>query len=182
MIKKTFVILAAIAVIIAAFAVFVALQPAEFRIERTATIAASPPDVFAQVNDFHNWQAWSPWAKLDPQAKVTFEGSPAGQGAVFTWSGNGDVGEGRMTLAESRPNELVRIDVAFVKPFEGGNVSEFAFKPDGQQTAVTWTMSGRNGFIGKAMCLFVDMEKMLGGDMEKGLAQMKAVTEEAAGG
>jgi hypothetical protein len=134
------------------------------------------------VNDLHNWQAWSPWAKLDPQAKVTFEGAPAGQGAVFTWSGNDDVGEGRMTLAESRPNELIRIQVAFVRPFEGGNVSEFAFKPDGAQTAVTWTMSGRNGFIGKAMCLFVDMDKMLGGDMEKGLAQMKAVTEAKAGG
>ena len=182
MIKKTLIIVAAIAVIIGAFAIFVALQPAEFRIERTATIAAAPADVFAQVNDLHKWQAWSPWAKLDPQAKVTFEGPPVGEGAVFTWSGNDDVGEGRMTLAESRPNELVRIDVAFVKPFEGGNVSEFAFKPDGPQTAVTWTMSGRNGFIGKAMCLFVDMEKMLGGDMEKGLAQMKAVAETAAGG
>lgn len=182
MIKKIVAVFAVLFVIIAAFAVYVALQPAEFRIERTATIAAAPADVFGQVNDFHKWEAWSPWAKLDPQAKVTFEGAQAGPGAVFTWSGNDDVGEGRMTLAESRPNELVRIDVAFVKPFEGGNVSEFAFKPDGEQTAVTWTMSGRNGFIGKAMCLFVDMDKMLGGDMEKGLAQMKAVTEAKAGG
>ncbi len=182
MIKKILAVIAVIAIIIAAFAVYVALQPTEFRIERTATIAAAPADVFAQVNDFHKWEAWSPWAKLDPQAKVTFEGAPAGQGAVFTWSGNSDVGEGRMTLAESRPNEVVRIDVAFVKPFEGGNISEFAFKPDGQQTAVTWTMSGRNGFIAKAMCLFVDMDKMLGGAMEKGLTQMKSVAEAAAGG
>ncbi|HEX6093442.1 MAG TPA: SRPBCC family protein [Dongiaceae bacterium] len=181
MIRKILIAIAGIAVIIGAFAVFVALQPAEFRIERTATIAAPAPEVFAQVNDLHNWRAWSPWAKLDPQAKVTFEGAPAGQGAVFNWSGNDDVGEGSMTLAESRPNELIRIQVAFVRPFEGGNVSEFAFKPDGAQTAVTWTMSGRNGFIGKAMCLFVDMDKMLGGDMEKGLAQMKAVTEAKAG-
>jgi uncharacterized protein YndB with AHSA1/START domain len=181
MIKKIVTVFAVLFVIIAAFAVYVALQPAEFRIERTATIAAAPADVFDQVNDFHKWEAWSPWAKLDPQAKVTFEGAPAGQGAVFTWSGNDDVGEGRMTLAESRPNELVRIDVAFVKPFEGGNISEFAFKPDGEQTAVTWTMSGRNGFIGKAMCLFVDMDKMLGGAMEKGLAQMKSAAEAAAG-
>jgi uncharacterized protein YndB with AHSA1/START domain len=182
MIRKILIVIAAIAVVIGAFAVFVALQPADFRIERAATIAAPAPEVFAQVNDLHNWQAWSPWAKLDPQAKVTFEGSPAGQGAIFTWSGNDNVGEGRMTLAESRPNELIRIQVAFVRPFEGGNVSEFAFKPDGEQTAVTWTMSGRNGFIGKVMCLFVDMDKMLGGDMEKGLAQMKAVTEAKAGG
>jgi hypothetical protein len=182
MIKKILTIIAAVAVIIGAFAVYVALQPADFRIERTATIAAPVSDVFVQVNDLHNWQAWSPWAKLDPQAKISFEGAPAGEGAVFTWSGNNDVGEGSMTLAESRPNELVRIQVAFVRPFEGGNISEFAFKPEGQQTAVTWTMSGRNGFIGKAICLFVDMEKVLGGDMEKGLAQMKSVTEAKAGG
>ena len=181
MIRKILIAIAGIAVIIGAFAVFVALQPAEFRIERRATIAAPAPEVFVQVNDLHNWQAWSPWAKLDPQAKVSFAGPPAGQGAVFSWSGNDDVGEGSMTLAESRPNELIRIQVAFVRPFEGGNVSEFAFKPDGAQTAVTWTMSGRNGFIGKAMCLFVDMDKMLGRDMEKGLAQMKAVTEAKAG-
>jgi carbon monoxide dehydrogenase subunit G len=181
MIRKILGIIAAIAVIVAGFAVYVALQPSEFRIVRSASIAAPPAAVFAQVNDFHKWEAWSPWAKLDPAAKVDFEGAPAGEGAVFTWSGNDQVGEGRMTLAESRPDELVRIQVAFVRPFEGGNVSEFAFKPEGAQTAVTWTMSGRNGFIGKAMCLFIDMEKMLGGDMEKGLAQMKSVAEAAAG-
>src|SRR5262245_18518393 len=140
MIKKILGVVAVLVVIIAAFAVYVALQPADFRIERSATIAAPPATVFTQVNDFHNGEAWSPWAKLDPQAKITFEGAPPGQGAVFTWSGNDQVGEGRMTLAESKQDELVRIQVDFVKPFEGGNISEFAFRPEGGLTAVTWTM------------------------------------------
>jgi uncharacterized protein YndB with AHSA1/START domain len=179
MIKKILGIIAVLAAIVAGFAVYVAMQPSAFRIERSATIAAPPATVFAQVNDFHKWEAWSPWAKLDPAAKVTFEGAPTGQGAVFTWSGNDEVGEGRMTLAESKPDELVRIQVDFVKPFPGSSVSEFAFKPDGQQTAVTWAMSGHNNFIAKAMCLFVDMDKMLGGAMEQGLAQMKTVAEAA---
>jgi Polyketide cyclase / dehydrase and lipid transport len=176
MLKK---ILIALAVIVALFIGVVAMQPSEFRIVRTATIAAPTPAVFAQVNDFHNWEAWSPWAKLDPAAKTTFEGAPAGAGAVFTWSGNDKVGEGRMTLTESRPADLVRIKVEFVRPFTGGNTTEFTFKPDGNQTAVTWSVLGQNDFVGKALCMFMNMEKMLGGDLEKGLAQMKSVAEAA---
>jgi Polyketide cyclase / dehydrase and lipid transport len=172
-------ILIGLVAIVALFAVVVALQPSQYRISRSATVAAPAPAVFAQVNDFHNWEAWSPWAKLDPAAKATFEGPPSGQGAVFAWSGNDKIGEGRMTLTESRPAELVRIRVDFVKPFAGTSTSEFAFKPEGDRTAVTWTMSGHQNFIEKAMCLFVSMDKMLGGEFEKGLAQMKSVAEAA---
>jgi uncharacterized protein YndB with AHSA1/START domain len=157
----------------------VALQPAEYRVVRSATIAAPPAEVFAQVNDFHNWDAWSPWAKLDPACKNSFEGLPAGTGAVFAWSGNDQVGEGRMTLTESRPNELIQIKLDFVRPFESTCTTEFHFKPEGDQTAVMWSMSGENNFVGKAFCLFMNMDKTLGGEFEKGLAQMKAVTEAA---
>jgi len=177
MLKK---ILAVLVVLVAAFAVYVALQPNDFRVERTATIAAPAPDVFAQVNDLHKWDAWSPWAKLDPNAKVGFEGPPAGKGAVFTWSGNDEIGEGRMTVVESRPNELVDIDVAFTKPFEGSSNSRFDFKPEGNQTVVTWSMGGPQNFFMKAMCIVFNGKKMMGGEMEKGLAQLKAVAENSA--
>jgi hypothetical protein len=171
-------ILLALIVAVGAFAIVVHLQPADFRVERTATVAAPAPDVFTHVNDLHKWDAWSPWAKLDPNAKVGFEGAPEGKGAVFTWSGNDQVGEGRMTVADSRPNELVSLKVDFVKPFAGSSASEFTFKPEGEQTAVTWTMSGEHdSFIAKAMCLVMNGQKMMGGEMEKGLAQLKAVAE-----
>ena len=176
MLKKIVIGLVAV---VAVFAVVVALQPSEYRIARSATVAAPAPEVFAQVNDFHNWDAWSPWAMLDPSAKTTFEGPAAGQRAIFAWSGNDKIGEGRMTLTESRPAELVRIRVDFVKPFAGTSTSEFTFKPAGNQTAVTWAMSGHNNFIAKAMCLFVSMDKMLGGEFEKGLAKMKSSAEAA---
>lgn len=176
MLKK---ILAGLAAAIAVFAVIVAMQPSEFRVVRSSTVIASAPDVFAQVNDFRKWEAWSPWAKLDPAAKATFQGPPAGEGAVFAWSGNDKVGEGRMTLTDSRAAELVRIRVDFVKPFAGTSTSEFRFKPEGAQTAVTWTSSGTNTFIGKAICLFANMDRMLGGDMEKGLAQLRSAAEAA---
>lgn len=161
-------------------AVIVALQPSEFRIERSATIAAPPPAVFAQVNDFHNWEAWSPWAKLDPAAKNSFEGAPAGQGAVFAWAGNSKVGEGRMTITDSRPSELVRIKLEFLKPFAATNTAEFTFKPAGDRTTVTWSMFGHNNFVSRAVFLFVNMDKALGSEFEKGLASMKSAAEASA--
>ncbi len=176
MLKK---ILIALMAIVVAFVVVVAMQPSEFRVERSAPISAPAPAVFAQVNDFHNWEEWSPWAKLDPAAKATFEGPSAGTGAIFRWAGNKEVGEGSMTITESRPSDLIRIKLEFLKPFAATNTAEFTFKPDGDQTAVTWSMSGRNNFIGKAFCLVMNMDKMVGGQFEKGLARMKSVVEAA---
>jgi uncharacterized protein YndB with AHSA1/START domain len=173
-------ILVALAVVIVMFVIIVALQPSDFRIVRSATISGPPPAVFAQVNDFHNWEAWSPWAKLDPAAKTTFEGAPAGKGAIFRWAGNHEVGEGSMTITESRPSDLIRIKLEFLKPFAATNIAQFTFTPEGNQTAVTWSMEGKNDFIGKAVCLFMNMDKMVGGQFEKGLAQMKSVVEAAA--
>ena len=173
-------ILIGLALLVVLLVVVIAVQPSEFRITRTATVAAPPSAVFAQVNDFHKWEAWSPWAKLDPAVRNTFEGPPAGPGAVFAWAGNNKVGEGRMTITESRPNELVRIKLEFMKPFAATNTAEFTFKPEGDRTAVTWSMFGRNNFIGKAVCLVMNMDKTLGGEFDKGLAAMKSVAEAAA--
>ncbi len=174
MLKK---ILIALAVIVIVLVIVVALQPATFRIIRSTAITAPVPKVFEQVNDFHKWESWSPWAKLDPAMKTTFAGAPAGTGAIYSWSGNNDVGEGRMTLTESRPNELVRINLEFIKPFAATNTTEFAFKPDTDKTLVTWTMFGTNNFMAKAFGLFMDMDKMIGSDFEKGLARLKSVAE-----
>jgi hypothetical protein len=174
MLKK---ILLVLVVLIGAFAVYIALQPSDFRVERQTTIAAPPASVFAHVNDLHKWDAWSPWAKIDPNAKVGFEGPSAGKDAVFTWSGNDQIGEGRMIIAESRPGELVDLHVAFTKPFENTSNSRFEFKPDGNQTIVTWSMGSHQNFFAKAMCIVFSGKKMLGGEMEKGLSNLKAVAE-----
>jgi uncharacterized protein YndB with AHSA1/START domain len=173
-------ILIALVVIVFVFLVIVALQPAEYRVKRSATISAPPPVVFAQVNDFHKWEAWSPWAKLDPSARNAFEGAPVGTGAVFTWAGNHKVGEGRMTLTESHPNDLIRIKLDFIKPFASTATAEFTFKPEGKQTAVTWSISGQKVFVSKAVCMFMNMDKMVGGQFEQGLAQLKSVAEKAS--
>jgi uncharacterized protein YndB with AHSA1/START domain len=167
------ILIALVAIVVA----FVALQPSDYRIVRSATIAAPASNVFAQVNDFHKWDAWSPWAKLDPNAKTTFEGPSAGEGAVFAWAGNSQIGEGRMTLTQSRPAELIRIRLDFVQPMAGTSTAEFTFKPEGDRTAVTWAMFGQNNFVARAICLFMNQDKMVGGYFEKGLVNLKAVAE-----
>jgi len=173
------IILSAFAVIVIVLVIVVAMQPSEFRVARSATMSAPPPAVFAQVNDFHKWEAWNPWGKIDPAMQQTYEGAPAGIGAIYTWVGNKNVGEGRMTLTESRPSDLIRIKLEFFKPFAGTNIAEFTFKPAGNQTAVTWSMAGKNNFMAKAIHLFMNMDKMIGGQFETGLAQMKSIMEAA---
>jgi hypothetical protein len=174
------VVVAIVLAVVVVVAVIAALQPADFRITRTATISASPPTVFAQVNDFHRWQAWSPWAKLDPAMNQNYEGPPAGTGAIYTWAGNNKVGEGRLTITDSQPSDLIRIRLEFLRPWKATNATEFTFKPQGDQTVVTWTMTGQKNLMLKAFGLFTSMDKMAGGDFEKGLAQMKAVAEAAS--
>jgi len=169
-----------ILVIILLFLIVVALQPGDFRVARSVTIAAPPEVVFAQVNDLKKWETWSPWVKMDPAMKQTYEGPPSGTGATSRWAGNNQVGEGRMTITESRPNELIRFSLEFFKPMSGTSTAEFNFVPGGNQTTVTWSMTGRNNFIAKAFCLFMNMDKMVGGQFEKGLAQLKANAEAAA--
>jgi Polyketide cyclase / dehydrase and lipid transport len=177
MLKK---ILIALVVIIVVFVIVVATRPSEYRVTRSTTIAASAEVVFAQVNELKKWEAWNPWGKIDPAMKLTYEGPASGVGAVYAWVGNNEVGEGRLTITASRPNESVQCKLDFVKPMAGTSEAEFTFKPQGNQTEVTWTMTGKNNFIAKAFCMFMSMEKMIGGQFEKGLADLKSVSEAEA--
>ena len=174
MVKK---IIVGLAIFLILFIGVVSMQPADFRVARTATIAAPAPAVFAQVNDLHNWEAWSPWAKLDPAMKQSYEGPSSGTGAVYKWAGNSEVGEGSTTITESRPNELVRMKLEMLKPFAATNDVEFTFKPAGDQTDVTWSMAGQKNFMFKAIGLFMDCDKMCGDQFEQGLAQLKSTVE-----
>jgi uncharacterized protein YndB with AHSA1/START domain len=174
MLKK---ILIGVAVVLVAFVIIVMMQPSEFRVERSTTMSAPPSVVFEQVNDFRNWGAWSPWEKLDPAMKRTFDGASSGTGSIYAWVGNEDVGEGQMTITESRPAEFIRIKLEFFSPWAATSTTEFSFTPDGDRTMVRWSMFGENNFMAKAFGLFMDMDKLIGSDFEKGLAQLESVSE-----
>ena len=166
-----------VAVVIVALLIVIATRPAAFHIERSAQVNASPDVVFPLINDFHRWADWSPFEKLDPKMKKTFEGAEAGPGAVYTWSGNSQAGEGRMTLEESKPDELVAIKLEFTKPMQATNQATFKLVPSDDGTRVTWSMDGNNGFMGKAFSLFVNMDKMVGAQFEEGLGNLNTLAQ-----
>ena len=174
--KKIAIAVASILVVLAGY---IASRPSQFRISRSRTVAAPPNLVYAYVNDFHKWPEWSPWDTLDPAMKNELSGAPAGPGAVYSWWGNNKVGEGRMTITDSRPPRSVTIRLEFIKPWTATNTAQFDFVPSGSGTNVTWAMSGHNHFMAKAFSVFMDMDRMVGPDFDRGLANLDAATEAA---
>lgn len=177
MLKK---ILLGLVAVIALILVVAAFQPGEFSVKRSLVIAATPAALFDQVNDHRKFLVWNPWMKLDPNAKSTFSGPASGVGSVCSWAGNSDVGVGSATIIESKPGELVRQRMDWKEPMEGVSTVDFTFKPEGGKTLVTWHIYGVNNYMGKVMCLFMNMDKMIGGQFELGLASLKTIAEEPA--
>jgi Polyketide cyclase / dehydrase and lipid transport len=171
------IILILIVMAVIVFLVLAARQPDSFRITRVGTISAPASAIFPHVNNLQKWETWSPWAKLDPQAKNAFEGPSEGVGAKMSWAGNNKVGVGSMTITESRPNDFIQFKLEFQKPMKATNTAGFTFKSEGDQTAVTWNMTGTNNFMGKVMGLIMNCDKMVGGQFEQGLASLKSVVE-----
>ena len=172
---KTVAVIAA--VLIAGVLIFAMMTPDTFSVQRSATIKAPPEKIFAVLNDFHRWTDWSPWEKLDPAMKRTFEGPANGKGAIYAWEGDSKVGAGRMEITDAAPASKVVIKLDFLKPIEGHNTTEFVLAPAGDSTRVTWDMHGPSTFITNLMGVFVSMDSMVGKDFETGLANLKAATE-----
>ncbi|MCC6466927.1 MAG: SRPBCC family protein [Alphaproteobacteria bacterium] len=178
MLKKIVVGTAALAgFVVAGVLAFAATQPDTFRVERTASIKAPPEKIFALVNDLHQHRLWSPWEKKDPDMKRSYSGAASGKGAVYEWDGNKEIGKGRMAIAETKPPTQVVFALDFLQPFEAHNIAGFDLRPKGDATDVTWSIHGPMPFLSKVMCVFFDMDKMIGREFETGLANLKAVTE-----
>lgn len=174
MIKKIGI---AVVVILAVILGLAATKPDTFTVQRVATIKAPPEKIMPLISDFRNWTSWSPWEQLDPNMTRTYAGAPAGKGAIYSWKGNSDVGEGRMEIIELAAPNKVDIKLDFVSPMESSNTTEFLLQAQGDSTTVTWNMSGPMPFTSKIMSVFASMDSMIGPDFEKGLAKMKAVAE-----
>ena len=174
MLKKILIALAAVLVVLVAV---IATRPPTFSVSRSRTVAAAPSALYAQVADFHRWAAWSPWEHLDPAMQKTFDG--AGAGATYAWKGNKQVGAGRMTITGMKPDAEVDIRLEFLEPFASTSETKFTFAPQAAGTLVTWTMSGHNNFMAKAFSMVMDMDKLIGGDFERGLASLDAVAAKA---
>lgn len=171
------ILVIALLLVIAAILIYAATKPNTFRIQRSANLRATPERIFALLNDFHQWEAWSPWEKIDPQIKRTYSGAASGKGAIYEWNGNKNVGQGRMEILESSPSSRMLIKIDFITPMEAHNTIEFALERQGDSTTVTQAMYGPNPYISKLMSIFLNMEKMIGPKFEEGFASLKALTE-----
>lgn len=172
--------LIALAVLIIALGIVLAIaagRPDRFRIERTTTINAPPESIFPLIADFHRWRTWSPYEERDPAMQRTYNGAPHGQGAIYAWDGNKQIGSGRMEITEATPSSRIAIKLEFFKPFKATNTAEFSFDPTTTGTRVTWTMHGTSPFMSKLMGLVFNMDKLVGKDFEVGLQKLKALAE-----
>jgi hypothetical protein len=159
-----------------AFLIYVSRQPSEFRIERTVEIGAPAEDIFHMINDLRRFNTWNPFAKADPASAITYSGPVHGVGAAYDWSGSRS-GAGRMQIATSMPSSKVTANLDFLKPFAANNIAEFTLVPRGPSTAVTWAMTGRRPFFQKCIGTIFNMDKMVGGEFAKGLADLKVMAE-----
>ena len=168
-----------LALFVVAFAIILglaAMKPANYEVERSMQIAATPEKIAPLLDNFHNWNEWSPWAKMDPNMKTSYGGPQSGPGATYDWRGNKKVGEGHMEIVSVEPSKTT-VDLNFVKPFKSHNTTEFVLIPGGGGTLVTWRMMGRTSFMTKVMLVFTSMDKMVGPDFDRGLASLKTAAE-----
>ena len=177
MLKAIAVIAILLAVGLAGILVFALTKPDTFRVERSLAVKAPASAIYPQVADFHRWTGWSPYESRDPAMKRAFGGAAAGKGATYAWDGNNNVGAGHMEILEASGPSKLRIKLDFERPFEGHNIAEFTFVPQGDATLVTWAMYGPAPFLSKVMQVFINMDRMIGKDFEAGLASLKTLTE-----
>ena len=170
-------ILGIFALVVVGILGFATTRPDTFRVERSIVINAPPARIYALLDDFHQWSQWSPWEKLDPALKRTFSGAPSGVGATYEWQGNREAGHGRMDVVDATPPSQLGISIHFIEPFDSTNRVVFALAPEAGGTRVVWSMDGPALYITKLMGLFFSMDRMVGGDFERGLTTLKSAAE-----
>ncbi|HEY4201508.1 MAG TPA: SRPBCC family protein [Devosiaceae bacterium] len=175
-------VIVAIVILIIALLIYAATKPKTFRMERSTTIEAPPDKVFSLIDNFHNWTQWSPWENVDPNLQRSYDGPDNGKGAIYAYEGNSKVGAGRMEIVESNPSSKVLATLDFIKPMQAHNFAEFTLRPSGSGTNVTWAMYGPMPYMHRLMTTFLSMDKMIGKDFERGLANLKAAAETETSG
>jgi len=175
--KIVLVILSVIAVGIAGVLAFAATKPDVFTVQRTASVKAPPEKIFPFISDFHQWGIWSPFENVDPDMKRSYGPITVGKGATYGWDGNKNIGSGSMEILDAPAPQKVTIKLDFTRPFEAHNIAEFTLQPTGEGTNVTWSMRGPVPFFAKIIHVFMDMDKMVGGQFAEGLGKLKAAAE-----
>ena len=174
MLKK---VLISLAVFIVTFGVLVSSRPDTFTVSRSGVILAPPGKIYPYLSNFKLGEQWSPFDSPDMKLKKTFSGNDGEVGSSMKFEGDMSTGSGELTFLKLVPNELVYINLHMTSPMDAQNLVEYSLLPESGGTKFTWTMSGKNNFIAKMFSLFMDCEKMIGPEFEKGIANLKRVAE-----
>lgn len=177
MLKIIGIVAGCVVIFIVGVLAYAATKPDTFRVARSTVIKAPADKIFPLINDYRQWTAWPPYENKDPQMKRTFSNVTAGKGATYAWEGDSNVGAGNMVIADSAPPSKVAIKLNMVKPIAASNDVTFTLTPQGGDTSVTWAMQGAVPYFAKVIHVFFDMDKMVGGDFEAGLAKLKMAAE-----
>jgi hypothetical protein len=167
--------------VLAILVAVIALQPSSFSVERGAAIQAPPDVVYRHVQSLRAMDEWSPFARMDPEMQIRYEGPESGVGAQSSFEGP-QMGKGSLTITAVKPDREVEMQLEMLEPMQASNHIRFTFEPTGEATRVTWRMDGTSGFVAKAIGLVVDMDEMVGSNFETGLAQLKLAAEADAAG
>ncbi len=166
-----------LAAVIIAILLFATTKPDHFEYSSSVTMKAPPAKIFDYVNDLSRFPSWSPFEKLDPNMKKTLSGPTTGEGAISEWEGNTQAGAGRITIVKVTPPSSIQMRLEMFKPMQGDNQVEFTFVPEGEMTKVTWSMRGKNNYVGKLFGVFVDCKNMVEKDFTEGLNKLKSIVE-----
>jgi uncharacterized protein YndB with AHSA1/START domain len=158
------------------FLIYVQSRPNDFRYERTRVIKASPEAVFEQVNEFRNWEKWSPWIEMEPTAKLTYGENTAGEGGYYRWDGK-KTGAGSCTILRSAPNEAVDVALEFERPMKSSSRADFKLESNSEGVKLTWIMAGTNNFIAKFFGVLMNSEKMIATSFDRGLGRIAHLVE-----
>lgn len=167
-------------VLIAAFFTYVSFQPSDFLVSRELHIKAKPEIIFPYINNSKLTNEWMPWKDSDPSVEMVYAGPGEGVGSIASWDSKGQMGTGKAEVVESVPNQAVKTQLTYTKPMEMHQMAEMTLTAKEDGTVVKWTVSGQKNFISKVMCTFVNMDKMVGGEFEKGLLKLQALVEKSS--
>jgi uncharacterized protein YndB with AHSA1/START domain len=173
-------ITATLVLLVVGLCLVIQMQPGEFKVSRKLKIHAAAGVVYEQLTDFHKWEQWSPWANHEPETITTYSGPAAGVGASYQWVADDEESKGNMEIKAVKPAERVDIQMELQKPFGADCHFLFTLQPEGEGVLVNWEMTGHYYFWGKVWAMLVSVDQSFGKAMERGLGQLKALSEKKA--
>ncbi len=176
MIKKIFLVIVAM---ISLLLIYAGLKSPDYTVMRQITVNAPAEKVFPYLNNMKLADQWGPWKEIDPTVSMVLSGPEEGIGAKTSWAGARQMGTGSATIVESTAGSKVKILLEYTEPMAMVQNSEYLLEGTGDQSTVTWQVTGQNNFIGRVMGVFINVDQMVGGMFEKGLSNLKTLLEKA---